>query len=405
MIRLKRSTIFLLCFLAAASAWSCWYFFLRDVYKPLHRLAPRDVPLFADDGDSTSLFSATIHQFAILSRKAPAELVSFGEDEYPVSWLQESLQTLMTKLADHPAPADFQQFIQNNFIVYQAGGRPTKENREMLVTGYYEPVFEGSLERKDPYMYPIYRVPDSLIVQKGGSPEIVRRNEQKQLVPFWSRAEIEENNYLAGYELVFLKDPIDAYLLHVQGSGRIRLPDGSLRAIRFAGSNGLEYRSIGKFLVDKRIMPLEQVTMVSIRKYLKEHPEEQQRVLHQNPRYIFFTWGDNRGPRGSSGEILTPGRSAAMDFAALPFGAIGYLQSRCPIADEEDNLDGWQPLNRFIFAQDTGAAIQGTGRLDIFWGNGPYAELASNNMKEAGKLFFLVKKGYQPPLATSANSE
>lgn len=388
--------IFLTTFVLAFICFSGWYFFLHDTYKPLHKIAERNYPVFTDDGDLESFIEAGKHQFALLARKDSSSLVQFGDDAYPVSWLQTSLSSLIEKMMENPTPQELQKFVRTNYLIYQAGGRAKSKKRQMLVTGYYEPVFSGSLTPEPPFLFPIYSLPDNLVVRKGATPEIGRLKENGEVVPFWSRKEIEENNYLAGKELVYLRDPVDSYLLHVQGSGRIRLPDGSFRSIRFAGSNGLEYSSIGKLFVDERIMPLEEVTMVTIRQYLHEHPEEVQRVLHHNPRFIFFTWGDNRGPKGSSGEYLTPGRSAAMDFESLPFGAVAYIQSRKPSPDSDSHSPVWDPLRRFIFPQDSGAAIQGTGRLDIFWGNGPYAELAASLMKEHGTLFFLVKKGYTP---------
>lgn len=263
----------------------------------------------------------------------------------------------------------------------------------MLITGYYEPVFPGSPTRTRPYIHPIYSPPPELVV-KGDSENkrIGRLTPDGQVVDFWSRGEIETRGLLKGGELAWLSDPFDAYLLHVQGSGRLRFPDGSLHAVRYAGSNGLEYMSIGKLLVEEDIMRLEDVSVPAIRDYLSSHPEQRQKILHHNPRFIFFNWGDTQGPRGSSGRILTPGRSIAIDNSALPAGTIGFLVSRKPLFDRNDNLLVWEDLARFICPQDSGAAIKGTGRVDIFWGNGKYAELAASHMKEPGSLYFLVKK-------------
>jgi len=265
----------------------------------------------------------------------------------------------------------------------------------MLVTGYYEPVFEGSLTRQDPYLTPLYSPPSSLITftGKNGEIQVGRYNLDQQLVAFWSRQEIETTRELMqGNELAFLKDPFDAFLLHVQGSGKIQFPDNSIRAVHYAGSNGLEYKSIGKLLVDENAMSLEEVTVPAIRTYLQNHQDQLQRILHSNPRYIFFNWGDNLGPKGSSGEILTPGRSIALDSTALPGGSLGYLVSRVPQIGENGQIAGWRSLSRFVFPQDSGAAIKGTGRVDVFFGHGKDAEFAANHMKEDGKLYFLVKR-------------
>ena len=368
----------------------------RDAYKPLHRLAPQDVPLFADDMDIDSLIESTGRQAAYLEKQAPGKKISFGSDSYENRRLLRSVQELLAKLQQNPDNKELNKFLHENYLVYQAGGRTKQRGRTMLVTGYYEPLFAGSLTKEPPFLTPIYSPPKSLVIlsTEDGKKKIGRYDRDNTFTDYWSRAEIENSNLLKGDELAFLKDPFDAFLLHVQGSGRIQLPDNSVLSVRFAGSNGLGYNSIGKLLVDEKIMTLEEVNIPAIRAYLRHHPEQQQRILQHNPRFIFFTRGDSLPPKGSSGERLTPGRSIAMDASSLPGGTIGYLASRRPVFDLNGTITDWIPLNRFVFPQDSGAAIKGTGRVDIFWGNGNYAELAANHMKEEGKLYFLVKKGY-----------
>lgn len=371
----------------------------RDNYKPLHNLAQQEIPLFDDDMDIDSLIESSKRQVAYLERlerQAPGKKITFGSDSYEKSWLLRSVQEFLAKLQQNPDREELSRFLRENYLVYQAGGRPKQRRRSMLVTGYYEPLFAGSLISEPPFLTPIYSPPQSLVVLPtgDGKKKIGRYDRTNTFTDYWSRAEIENNNLLKGNELAFLQDPFDAFLLHVQGSGRIQLPDKSVISVRFAGSNGLGYNSIGKLLVDEKIMPLEEVNIPSIRAYLRQHPEQQQRILQHNPRFIFFTRGDANPPRGSSGEILTPGRSIAMDASSLPGGTIGYLTSRRPVFDGNGTITSWVPLNRFVFPQDSGAAIKGTGRVDIFWGNDNYAEHAANHMKEEGQLYFLVKKGY-----------
>ncbi|MGB3225144.1 MAG: MltA domain-containing protein [Desulforhopalus sp.] len=368
----------------------------QDIYKPVHLLEQHEYPLFSDDMGYDLLVESAIRQLAYLKRQPPDEKIVFGNDSYDTQWLLHSLHEFLSKLQQKPHIKDLNHFIHDNFLIYQAGGQTSQQQRTMLVTGYYEPLFSGSLTRVPPFLTPLYSPPKSIILLTGedGQKKIGRYNSENIFVPFWNRAEIENNNLLQGNELVFLRDPFDAFLLHVQGSGRIQLPDHSIRSVRFAGSNGLEYNSIGKLLVDEKIMKLEDVNIPAIRTYLQRHPEQLQRILHHNPRFIFFTWGDNLSPKGSSGERLTPGRSIAIDASVLPGGTIGYLISQRPIVDHDGIITHWQKLNRFVFPQDSGSAIKGSGRVDIFWGSGDYAEIAANHMKEAGKLYFLIKKGY-----------
>lgn len=371
------------------------FLYFYDPYKPLHQVsAPTS---FSDDLDRTSLIKVLKSQKHYLESRTGDETVALGTNHVSTSWLHRSVAELLDFLKMNPSNEQLDIFLQTNYLCYQAGGRKGKWGRKMLVTGYYEPLFEGSLFQESPYLTPLYRKPSSLVQQTGpdGKKLVGRYNKQQKFIPFWSRQEIETGHHLAGNELVYLKDPFDAYLLHVQGSGKIALPDGSIRAIGFAGSNGLGYKSIGKYLVDQKIMKLKDVNIPAIREYLKQNPDELLPLLYQNPRFIFFQWGDDKGPRGSSGEPLTPGRSIAIDQQALPAGTIAYLQSQKPILDSAHNIIAWESMRRFVFPQDSGSAIKGTGRVDVFWGNGMYAQTAASHMKHPGELYFLVKKGFQ----------
>lgn len=370
----------------------------KESHQSLYHLDPDDIPLFTDDMDRNSLIECVRHQVAYLKKQDPRKYIAFGAEGYDNRWLLLSQEDFLAKLEQQPSADELDRFLRDNYLFYQAGGRKDQHGRRMLVTGYYEPIFDGSLTRQPPFLTPLYAPPKSLVVIKGNEGEqdrIGRYDRDNRLIDYWSRAEIETKGVLAGNELVFLQDPFDAFLLHVQGSGRIRFPDKSIRSVRFAGCNGLQYKSVGKLLVDEQKMALEDVTIPAIRDYLSRNPGERQRILHHNPRFIFFHWGDDtQSPRGSSGEVLTPGRSIALDGSALPAGTLGFLISRMPTLGADGMINGWQPFSRFVFPQDSGAAIKGTGRVDLFWGHGAYAEIAANHMKENGKLFFLVKKGY-----------
>ena len=177
----------------------------------------------------------------------------------------------------------------------------------------------------------------------------------------------------------------------------MRLRDGSIRSIHYGASNGLAYRSLGKLFVDEKIMKLAEVSIPSIRAYFVEHPEDIERMLHHNPRYIFFKWGDDRGPRGAIGEILTPGRSVAIDHDSFPAGAIGYLVSKKPVLNSAGHIERWITFSRFVLPQDAGSAIKGPGRVDLFMGNGLYAETAASHMKEEGKFYLLIQNSWELP--------
>jgi membrane-bound lytic murein transglycosylase A len=364
-------------------------------YKTLYRLRQHEFPEFIDDMDRASLIECAGHHLSYLTGRDPSEINTVGRDQYSNGWLRYSIASFLEKLATNPSPADLRLFLSDNYLIYQAGGREDQNDRRMLVTGYYEPLFEGNLIRQAPFLWAIYAPPPSLVTSLGSKGEVStgRIDQDRQVISYWSRKEIETTpELLRGNELVFLKDPFDAFVLHVQGSGKIQFPDKSVRPIHFAGSNGHPYKSIGKLLVDEQALTLEEVTVPAIRKYLELHPDQQQRILNHNPRFIFFQWGDDMGPKGSYNEVLTPGRSIAIDNQVLPGGALGYLISRAPQIGESGQIGGWKQITRFVCPQDSGEAIKGGGRVDIFWGGGQDAEFTAGHMKETGKLFFLVKK-------------
>lgn len=353
-------------------------------------------PNFEDTENKQSLISATLTQIHYLKQLPLQDEISLAGNLYSNKWLLESAQTFLEILNNSQSSDELADLVSSSFIVYQAGGRDNKPAKEMLITGYYEPLLEGRLDKKPPFLYPLYSKPKDLVTKDNqNTNNIGRLDNTGSLKPYWTRAEIEENNILAGNELVYLKDPVDAFSLHVQGSGKVSFPDGSIRSIHYAGSNGREYSSIGKLMVDQGIMELAEVTMPRIREYIQLHPEQMKPILHHNEKYIFFSWAKtNDHPKGSTGANLTPGRSIAIDQATLPMGTIAYLTTRQPVVDKYGKVISWKSFQRFVMPQDSGSAIKGAGRADIFWGNDKYAKIAAGTMKEKGQLFFLIKKGY-----------
>lgn len=367
---------------------------------PLNKLAPSESPQLTDDLQLEGLLTGAVRHLHYLNKLPDDSSFTLGPDSYPVSWMRESINSFIDILKQDPDPDELARIIAENYTLYQAGGRKDYPRGEMLVTGYYEPFLLGSLNKKAPYIYPLYAPPESLIQTtdpKSGKQLFKRRDDQNQLIPFWTRQEIEEGNRAAGDELVYLDSPVDAFILHVQGSGKIQLQDGTVRSIHYAASNGLEYFSIGKLLVDQKKLTLEEVSIPSIRQYLQDHPDEQRDILNHNIKYIFFTWAPDGDPLGSLGEPLVAGRSIAVDPDFLPQTTLGFLQSRKPVLDETGAITEWTSLQRFVFPQDTGSAIKGSGRADLYWGSGNYAKVAAGNMKEVGTLYFLVKNTFENP--------
>ncbi|MBU0485203.1 MAG: MltA domain-containing protein [Proteobacteria bacterium] len=350
--------------------------------------------VFSDDFSKESLEKAVGHSVDYL-RKIPAtrRFLVCGR-EYDAAWLIESLRSFMVLKQEDLTAADFSEALSGQFEICGPGNQ---DAGDMLVTGYYEPLFDGSLERSGLYQYPLYQVPADLAVMIGGSEfngRKVGRLDGGRFVPYWSRAEIEEQGLLTGRELVFLTDPVEAFIMHVQGSGQVRLPDGSIRHVQYAAKNGRLYRSIGRLLVDEGKMSLEEVDLPGLVRYLAAHPENRKRILNYNESFVFFRWGDDaqEGPIGCLGEVITAGRSVALDHNVFPSAGLAFLKSQQPFWDESGRISGWVPMTRFVLNQDSGSAIKGKGRLDFFWGRGQKAEAAAGKMKHPGTLFFLIKK-------------
>lgn len=365
---------------------------------PLDKLSPEDIPAFIDDSNLDHLLTAAVRHLHYLDTLPDDTSFTLGSDSYPVSWMRESMNSFIDIMKLGPSRDELGRIIIENFTVYQADGRKDYPQGEMLITGYYEPFFRGSLTRKAPYLYPVYSPPPSLIQVKdstSGKSVFKRRDKKGQLVPYWTRKEIQEDGRANGNELVYLADPFDAFILHVQGSAKIQLQDGSVRSIHYAASNGREYFSIGKLLVDQGKMSLEEASIPSIRNYLRQHPDEQDEILNHNIKFIFFNWAPDGDPVGNIGEPLVAGRSIAVDPEVLPQATLAFLISRKPVLDKMGTIIEWIPLHRFVFPQDTGSAIKGPGRADIYWGSGSYAKAAAGSMKEKGTLYFMVKNNFE----------
>lgn len=273
--------------------------------------------------------------------------------------------------------------------------------RKGLFTGYYEAQARGSRTRQGPYQAPILRRPGDLVaVDLGQFRErlkgltIAGKVEEGRLVPYATRGEIEGGALdPAGLALVFLDDPVDAFFIHVQGSGRVRLDDGSEMRIGYDGQNGREYISIGRVLLDEGALEKGKVSMQTIRTWLADHPDQVKRVLDANPSYVFFkalpVEDPALGPPGAQEVPLTPGRSLAVDRRFHALGAPMWLETTLPT---DDAGTPGEPLHRLMIAQDTGGAIRGPVRGDVFFGFGEEATRLAGWMKQEGRLFVLLPR-------------
>ena len=296
-------------------------------------------------------------------------------------------------------PVSARRFFETWFQPYALGAG---ERETGLFTGYYEPLLHGSRRFGGPYTVPLYRVPEDMIAVDLAAfdPELAGRRitgrlEDSRLVPYYSRAAIDAGA-LEGrdLELLWVDDPIDKFFLQIQGSGQVVLEDGSRVRVGYAGQNGHPYRAIGRDLIERGVLTPEEVSMQAIRAWLESHPDEAQDLMVENRSYIFFTerptLGPDDGPLGAQGVPLTAGRSLAVDPRYVPLGAPVWLETEAPWPE------GMRPFHHLMVAQDTGGAIKGMVRGDVFFGTGERAAATAGRMKSEGRLVVLLPRSLTP---------
>ena len=273
-----------------------------------------------------------------------------------------------------------------------------KKSLTGLFTGYYLPSFAGNLTKTQEFSVPLYGVPNNLLQinlqdfdSKLPARQLMGRLEKNRMVPYYSREEIDQGALEdKAPVLVYLRSPIDRLLIEIQGSGIITLPDNTRINLGYAGKNGLTYTSIGRVLIERNILTSNNVSIQNIRRYLETHPTEQEDIIHQNRSFVFFTTLQQKGAFGTQGTRLTRGYSLAVDPDWVPLGMPVWLATTYPDPDTEQN----HPLRRLMIAQDTGGAIKGTVRGDVYWGNGNAAAAIAGKMKSKGQYWLLVPKTY-----------
>ncbi|MDA8019151.1 MAG: MltA domain-containing protein [Thermoanaerobaculia bacterium] len=350
--------------------------------------------------DWTSLQVALDRNLQWLRGRPKQRSYSYGERQVSVEELLRALTEVRGWLDEEPSPEVFASRVVQTFEVVESVGRAgtSPGERGVLVTGYYEPEIEASPRRSRDYSVPIYGPPGGLIRADLGQWSDDWRGRRiagllrgGRLVPFPDRAALREDPILRGREIAWARDEVDLFFLEIQGSGRLRYPDGTVRRVGYAGANGRTYRSIGKLLIDEGAIPRQQMSMQSLRKWLAENPEHIRRVLDFNQSVVFFRFLSGE-PVGNLGFPVTPGRSVAVDQSLLPPGGFGFLVTDLPKPSAGGGSVVEGPLTRFVLAQDTGGAIRGADRADFFWGPGEEAAARAGVMKQPGRLLFFLPR-------------
>ncbi|WP_207762402.1 murein transglycosylase A [Niveispirillum lacus] len=295
---------------------------------------------------------------------------------------------------DHVA---LRRTVEDLFQPWAAGDNGQEEG---LFTGYYESALRGSLKRQGKYQTPLYKRPSDLVMVELGEfrpnlkgERIAGRVVDGQLKPYADRRAIESGALNGkGLELLYVDDPVDAFFLQIQGSGRVTLPDGNQIRVGYDGQNGHPYFAIGRELVARGALTKDEVSMQSIRAWLEANPSKAAEVMNTNPSFVFFRRLEGEGPLGAQGVALTPGRSLAVDRTFIAYGVPVWL-------DTEDPVQTKTRVRRLMVAQDTGGAIRGPVRGDVFWGHGPDAEHRAGLMKSSGRYWLLLPKGITPPVS------
>ena len=360
-----------------------------------------DLKGFTDDLDPASLEQAITNQLQAMFEQEPSTPVRLGSYTLTRGRLVETLEAFLEILKQDLPIEEFNKKISEEFVLYRVG---KGKNKKVLFTGYYRPVIKASPVRTALYRYPIYRLPQQSLQQvkyKSGIQLIgthaginkIRKTSSKKKWRRFTREEIDRKGVLngQGLEVAWLKDELERFFLHIQGSGMLEFPDGDRQGVGYEGSNQYSYTGIGKLMIRDGVIKTSQGSMQGIKKYFTDNPQDIAKYLYQNKRYIFFNLNDN-GPRGSGGGELVGGRSIATDKSIYPAGGLAFIRVRQPVLDDNNEIIRWKPVTRFVVDQDTGSAIRGPGRGDLFFGTGQKAGAKAGHYHERGEVYYLIKR-------------
>ena len=375
------------------------------VTKPedaLEQVSWWSAPAVLDDGEFRDA-AAAVRQSLEYYQKLPQEtLFTFGMDRVTARDMAVTLQNFLL-IVENSTLTTIQKAeqIKKDFTLYRSVG--SDNGGKVLFTGYYEPLLTCRTKADEVYRYPLYKRPDDIIeidlTQFGDNfpknklfGRLDEKRNNKRVIPYFSREEIDHQQALSDrdLEILWCDDPVSIYFLQVQGSGKADLGGGNIVSVLYDGQNGRPYKSIGRVLIDSGAMTKENMSMQALREYLRTHPDELSAILNQNPSYVFFRM--EMGPSlGNIGVPLTPGRSIATDARLFPKGGLALITTQKPVI-ENGVIREWLPFTRFVMNQDTGGAIRGPGRVDLFCGQGAEAEITAGYMQQEGELYFLVRK-------------
>jgi len=359
----------------------------------LETVPPESWPTLADDLQGLRLAEACAPSVEYFGRVPSDRVFSFGRHQRTAAELARGVRRAC-EIAELTA-SERKAAFQREFLLLRSTGRDGLG--EVFFTGYYEPLIEARREAMPPFTHPVYGVPGDLVTARladfgvdAGPARIIGRVEGGRLKPYPERSAIDSGSgFTRDVDVLgWVDDPVDVFFLHVQGSGTLVFDDGERLRAGYATTNGRPYRSIGRLLIDDRLVSSDEMSMQAIRAYLEENPNDLDRVLGYNPSYVFFRpLPSDGGPLGCYGEPVTGGRSIATDRRLFPAPVMAWISTTVPALDGDD-----RPVARFVLNQDTGGSITGPGRVDLFFGQGDEAGALAGRTKHLGDLFFLIPK-------------
>jgi membrane-bound lytic murein transglycosylase A len=362
-----------------------------EVLSPLEA---RSWPAMVDDLDPAGFVEACARSADYLDGVDADRVYRFGAYQRTAAELASGLRRAAEIIGGASGPGSRARALQEEFVLLQSAGRDGRG--EVLLTGYYEPQLEARREPEGRFRHPVYGLPEDLItvdlaafgVTATDRKRLIGRVEGREMVPYPERGTIDfEDGLAAGARaLGYLPSLVEVFFLQVQGSGTLLFPDGGRLRAGYASGNGHPYRSIGRLLLDEGVMTSDEMSMQAIKGYLEEHPEELRRVLSHNPSYVFFRpLPAEGGPLGCYGVPLTAERSIATDRSLFPAPVPAFVDGTLPVGDDDSRR-----FSRFVVNQDTGGAIKGPGRVDLFFGAGHEAGELAGRTKHRGRLFILL---------------
>ena len=334
--------------------------------------------------DPASLEVAIQNSLSYLGKPSSNQYFPYGDINR--ERVVKTLDVFLTLVTSDARSEEINGLIRAHFDVYESVG--CDDRGTVLFTGYYTPVFDGSFERTERFRYPLYKMPEDLVKGPDGQ-TLGRRDSAGQISSYPARAMIEDSGMLKGQELVWLSDPFEAYIAHVQGSARIRLPDGQITTVGYAASNGQEYVSIAELLVADGKIPRDRISLAAMIEYFKRNPGEVDRYVRRNPRFVFFQVGEGL-PRGCLNEPVTAWRTIATDKSVFPRACLAFISTNLPQA--QDGAIVMQPYDSFMLDQDAGGAIRAPGRCDVYMGMGDEAGQLAGQTSQEGRLYYLFVK-------------